>query len=207
VATDNQPGDTGVKSFVYSASGAALVAPVALTLPLPMSQAAPTLRFNFTVKQPDELTDVEDLNIAISVAALDAAMPPNNCGPQIISVSVIGVLEGCSGGIQAAPSSGYIGDAFTITVALTGAGADQITRVTSINPGGQFDLQPQGGGVYTVTLFYQGTGGFTLRFIAFDAAGEEQCAGTVGLEALGPRPEEGVAAQQRGSAPAGGSLR
>ncbi len=208
VASDAQPDDTGVKSFVYSASGAALTAPVSeTTLPLPMPQAAPTLRFNFTVKQPDELTEDDDLNIAISVAALDAAMPPNNCGPQVISVSVIGVLEGCSGGIQASPPSGYIGDAFTITVALTGAGADQITRVTSVNPGGQFDLQPQGGGVYTVTLFYQGTGGFTLRFVAFDAAGEEQCAGTVALEALGPRPEEGVAAQQRGSEPAGGSLR
>jgi hypothetical protein len=208
VASDSQPDDTGVKSFVYSASGAALAAPVPeITLPLPMPQAAPTLRFNFSVKQPDELTEDDDLTIAISVAALDAAMPPNNCGPQIISVSVIGVLDTCSGGITTDNPSGYIGEPFTVTVALTGAGADEITRVTSINPGGQFDLQSQGGGVYSVTLFYQGTGGFTLRFVAFDAGGEERCAGTIGLESLGPEPEAGVAAHQRGRQPAGGSLR
>ena len=95
--------------------------------------------------------------------------------------------------------------AFTVTVALTDA--DEVTRVTSVNPGGQFDLQPQGGGVYTVTLFYQGTGGFSLRFIAFDANGEERCSGSIGLESLGPRPEEGTAAQSRAALPAGGGLR
>lgn len=204
-ASDAQPGDTGVKSFVYSASGPALVAPVAQTLPLPMPQANPTLRFNFTVKQPSELTDVEDKSITIAVEALDAAQPPNTCGPQTISVGVVGVLDRCNGGITTDNPDGYIGEAFTITVAL--AGADDVVRVTSINPGGQFDLQPRGGGVYTVTLFYQGRGGFTLRFIAFDAAGEERCSGSIALTALGPRPDAGVAAQRRGSEPAGGSLR
>lgn len=206
-ASDSGPNDSGVTSFIYSASGPALVAPVAQTLPLPQPQANPTLRFNFAVKQPSELTEVEDKTIVISVEARDAAQPPNSCGAQTISVGVIGVLDRCNGGITTDNPAGYIGEAFTITVALTGAGADEITRVTSINPGGQFDLQSQGGGVYSVTLFYQGTGGFTLRFIAFDAAGEERCAGSIGLESLGPRPDAGVAAQQRGGEPAGGRMR
>ena len=205
LASDAQPGDTGVKEFVYSASGPALAAPVALTLPLPMPQANPTLRFNFTVKQPSELTDVEDKNVTISVRARDAAEPPNSCEPQIITVEVIGVLDRCNGGITTDNPAGYIGEAFTITVALTDA--EEITKVTSVNPGGQFDLQPQGGGVYTVTLFYQGTGGFSLSFIAYDAQGVERCSGSIGLESLGPKPGEGAVAQSRAVLPAGGGAR
>lgn len=207
MARDDGPDATGVKSFTYTATGAALTAPVALGLPLPMPQAAPTLRFNFTVKPPEELRGVDDKTITISVEALDAADPPNTCGPQTIAVEVIGVLDQCNGGITTDNPAGYIGEPFTITVALTGEGADEITRVTSINPGGQFDLAPQGGGVYTVTLFYQGTGAFSLRFVALDAGGEERCSGSIGLESLGPRPEAGTAARARANMPAGGSLR
>lgn len=203
VARDDGPSDSGVQRFRYSATGAALTAPVAVELPLSMPQKSPTLRFNFTVKTAAELADVEDKTIVISVEALDAATPPNTCGPQTAAVEVIGVLDRCQGGITTDKPAGYIGEAFTVTVALTGEGADEITRVTSINPGGQFDLTPQGGGVYTVTLFYQGLGGFTLRFVAFDADGMERCAGSIGLEALGPRPESGIAAGAAASVPAG----
>jgi len=206
VARDDGPTDTGVASFSYSASGPALTAQVSVpSLPLPMPQASPTLRFNFTVKQPSELTDVEDKTIVISVDAFDAAKPPNHCGAQTISVGVIGVLDRCQGGISVDNPSGFIDEPFTITVALAGEGADEITRVISINPGGQFDLESQGGNVYTVTLFYQGTGAFTLRFVALDAAGEERCAGSIGLESLGPEDE--AAATSRGDAePAGAGL-
>lgn len=203
VARDDGPSDSGVRRFVYSATGAALAAPVAQELPLPMAQKAPTLRFNFTVKGAAELADVEDKTIAISVEAFDDAMPPNSCGPQTLSVGILGVLDRCQGGITTDNPAGFIGEPFTVTVALTGEGAGEITRVTSINPGGQFDLQPRGGGVYTVTLFYQGTGAFTLRFIAVDGNGDERCAGSIALESLGPRPEGGAAAAQGAAVPAG----
>jgi len=206
VARDDQPDDTGVQLFKYSASGPALSAPVSQVLPLPQPQAAPTLRFNFTVKSAAELTDVDDRTITISVEALDAAKPPNSCGAQTTTVSVIGVLDRCEGGITVDHASGYIGDPFTISVALAGDGAASITRVTSINPGGQFDLQPQGGGLYTVTLFYQGTGSFTLRFVAFDATGSERCAGSIGLASLGPKPSADAAAAQGEAGVAGAGL-
>lgn len=203
-AADDQPGDVGVARFRYSAVGETLATAVNQELPLPAPQASPTLRFNVTTKQPGELAEVIGRTITISVEALDAAMPPNTCGPQTITVEVIGILDHCQGGIQVDNPAGYIGEAFTITVALTGEGADAITRVTSINPGGRFDLQPMGGGVYQVTLFYQGTGGFTLTFIALDAQGTERCSGSIGLESLGPEPFDGAAAALA-SVPAGGT--
>jgi hypothetical protein len=204
VASDDGPTDTGVKRFVYSASGAALTAPVAQELTLPMAQKSPMLRFNFTVKSAAELTDVEDKTIVLSVEAFDDAMPPNTCGAQTVSVGVFGELDRCQGGITTDNPAGFIGEPFTVTVALAGEGADEITRVTSINPGGQFDLQPQGGGVYTVTLFYQGTGTFSLRFVAIDANGDERCSGSIALESLGPEPGEELAGLRTGDVPAGG---
>jgi len=208
VASDDGPTDTGVKRFVYSASGAALTAPVAQTLDLPMAQKSPTLRFNFTVKSAGELTDVEDKTIVISVEAVDDAMPPNTCGAQTVSVGVFGELDRCNGGITTDNPAGFIDEPFTITVALAGEAADEITRVTSVNPGGTFDLVPQGGGEYTVTLFYQGTGSFTLRFIAYDASGEERCAGSISLESLGPEPgEEDQGLSGSAAAAAGGGRR
>jgi hypothetical protein len=208
IARDEFPNDTGVKLFRYSATGPALTAPVAQDLPFPMPLKAPTLRFNYTVKEPADLAMVEDKTIVISVEAFDAAMPPNSCGAQTVAVEVLGVLDRCAGGITTDNAAGYIGEPFTITVTLTGDGADDITRVTSVNPGGQFDLAPQGGGVYTVTLFYQGTGSFTLDFLAYDAEGQERCSGEIGLESLGPKPgEEGAIAAQRMALPAGGGAR
>ncbi len=200
--TDDQPGDVGVARFRYSAVGETLATAVNQELPLPAPQAAPTLRFNVTTKPPDELAEGTNRTITISVEALDAAMPPNTCGPQTIAVEVIGIFDRCEGGIEVDNPAGYIDEAFTITVALTGEGADEITRVTSINPGGRFDLQSIGGGVYEVTLFYQGTGSFTLTFIALDAQGTERCSGSIGLESLGPESDEGAAAARQ-EVPAG----
>lgn len=202
-AHDDGPADTGVRRFVYSATGEALAAPVSQELSFPSPLKAPTLRFNFTVKSAAELAGVEDTTITIAVASADDAMPPNSCGPQTVSVGVVGVLDRCQGGVTVDHSAGYIGDPFTVTVVLAGEGADEITRVTSINPGGQFDLQPQGGGVYAVTLFYQGTGRFTLRFVALDAEGTERCAGSIALESLGPKPGDGQVAAGLAAQPAG----
>ncbi|MGH7786767.1 MAG: hypothetical protein ACRERC_07860 [Candidatus Binatia bacterium] len=207
MASDAGPIDTGVKRLVGTASGAALVAPASVDVPLPVPRPSAELRFPFKVKDAKDLVDVVDRSIVISVDAFDAAMEPNHCGPQSITVNVIGVFEGCSGDIRVDNPSGFIGDPFTITVALTGAGADQITRVISTNPGGTFDLQSQGGGVYTVTLFYQNKGGFTLTFVALNAAGEERCSGSTALESLGPRETEGGAFLQGRRQPAGAGLR
>lgn len=201
-ASDTQPNDTGVTEFLYEAIGPALVAPVSGRLPLG-AQPTSTLRFPFAVKPASELADVEDLAIRISVTALDGAMHQPACGAVTTTVNVIGLLDQCQGGITVDRASGYIGEPFTITVALVDA--ESVTRVTSINPGGQFDLQPQGGGVYTVTLFYQGRGSFTLRFVAFDADSNELCSGSIGLEALGPKPDAGVAALRYGDQAAGAS--
>jgi hypothetical protein len=200
-ASDNQANDTGVTEFIYEATGPALVAPVSARFPLPSVQPTSTLRFPFSVKPSNELNGVEDLAIRISVTALDGAMHQPACGAVTTTVNVVGVLDTCNGGIQVDNPAGYIGDPFTITVAL--ADAESVTRVTSINPGGQFDLQPQGGGVYTVTLFYRGTGTFSLRFVAFDAENNELCSGSIGLESLGPKPEAGVGALLRDDQPAG----
>ncbi len=207
IAHDDGPNDTGVKVFTYSASGPALQANVDQNLPFATPMKAPTLRFNFAVRKPEDLKDVSDRNIVISVNAVDAAMPPNLCAPQTITVSVIGVLDQCSGGITTDNPSGFIDEPFTITVALTGDGADEITRVTSVNPGGTFDLQPQGGGVYTVTLFYQGTGSFALQFIAYDANGTARCSGSIGLESLGPDDGEELVGRAGAPQPAGAGLR
>ncbi|MDX2168301.1 MAG: hypothetical protein SF182_14600 [Deltaproteobacteria bacterium] len=201
--SDNQPNDKGVTEFIYEATGPALVAPVSGRLPLPGPQPTSTLRFPISVKPSDELRDVDDLTIRISVTALDGGMHQTPCGAVTTTVNVLGVLDTCNGGIQVDKPAGYIGEAFTITVALVDA--ETVTRVTSINPGGQFDLQPRGGGVYTVTLFYQGTGSFSLRFVAFDADSNELCSGSIGLESLGPKPEAGIAAVQFDNLPAGAS--
>jgi hypothetical protein len=101
---------------------------------------------------------------------------------------VLGVLDECAGSITTDNPAGYIDDPFTITVTIAGPTAAEINRVTSINPGGQFDLSARGNGVFQVTLFYQGRGAFTLSFTAFDPDDNERCSGSTGLEALGARP-------------------
>lgn len=185
-ATDNAPNDTGVKLFVYSATGDALVAPVSQTLPLPSALPTAHLNFVFTVKNAADLANVMDKTITVGVAAADNAMPPNQCDPQTITLSVLGTLDKCQGSITTDNPADYDGNPFTITVALTGDAVAKVVKVTSVNPGGQFDLDPEGTGVYTVTLFYQGDGSFTLTFMALDADGNTLCAGSIELEALGP---------------------
>jgi hypothetical protein len=178
--------DVGVKTFRYTASGDALVAEVRQEITFPMALPAPDLRFNFAVKTAEALRDVTNRTIVVTVEAFDAK--GNTCGAQAVSVSVIGTLDQCQGSISVDNPAGYIGDAFTVTVNITGDVVADITRVTSINPGGNFDLAPRGNGVYQVTLFYQGLGRFTLAFTAFDAGGVNRCSGSIGLESLGPEP-------------------
>ena len=186
-AADNGPNDTGVSGFHYSASGDALTANVSQDLPLPQPQAAPTLRFTFTVKEAADLVTVTDKTITITVSASDAATPPNTCS-QTITVTAIGTLDQCDGAISAEPSSGYDDDPVTITVAISGDAASLVTRVTTMNPGGEFPLQSQGNGVFQTTLYYHGQGSFTLSFTAYDASGTALCSGSIGLTALGPPP-------------------
>ena len=100
----------------------------------------------------------------------------------------------CHAGISVNNPADCDGKPFTITVVISGPGADRVRRVTSINPGGQFYLVPRGGGTYTVTLFYQGQGPFTLSFYAYDANGDAACSGSIGLEALGACPASGSGA-------------
>jgi hypothetical protein len=204
-ATDNGPGDTGVKTFVYSATGDALVAPVSQTLPLPQALPTAHLNFVFTVKSAADLATVMDKTITISVAAADNAIPmPNQCPAQTLAVTVLGTLDHCEGSITTDNPADYDGKPFTITVALTGDAVAKVVRVTSVNPGGSFDLAPQGNGVYTVTLFYQGQGAFTLTFTAFDVDGNTLCSGSIPLEALGPPPGSDLASRAfRFGAPAG----
>lgn len=186
-ADDSRDTDTGVKRFHYTATGEVLTAPVTGDLRLPMPLPSSDLRFAFTVKMASELTNVQDHTVVVSVQASDDA--GNTCPAATSVVSVIGLLDQCSGSITVDKASGYIDDPFTITVTITGDTANEITSVISTNPGGNFDLAPHGDGTYTVTLFYQGQGAFTLQFSALDAEGNERCSGSIGLEALGPKPE------------------
>ena len=181
-ATDN----VGVERFVYSASGDALTAQVDSMLTLPMATAEADLGFNFTVKSATDLLSVSNRAITITAEAFDKA--GNTCGPQTITVSVIGVLDQCGGGVRVDPPRGYIGDAATITVTIAPGVADLITRVSSINPAGRFELADQGKGVWSVTLFYEGMGTFTLNFTAFDAGGNALCSGSIQATSLGTRP-------------------
>ena len=194
-ATDDGPGDTGVKHFIYSATGDALVAPVSQDLPFPMPLPAPDLHFNFTVKQATDLSGVMDKTITVSVEAVDDA--GNSCGPDVITVTAIGTLDHCGGGISAVPQSGCDDMPFTVTVVVSGANADKITRVTSTNPGCMgCDLQKQPDGSYQITLVYLGQGSFTLNFTAFDADGNGLCSGSIGLTATGPCQTSGSGADQ-----------
>ena len=188
-ATDDAPDDTGVKSFTYSASGDSLVAPVSQVLPFPKPLETAQLHFSFTVKQAADLAMVTHKTIIVSVAAADAAIPPNQCAPETIALAISGMLNNCQGTITTDNSAGFDGEPFTITVTLSGDAASKVTKVTSNNPDGQFDLAPQGNGVYTVTLNYTGEGSFTLTFLALDATGNTLCSGSIGLTALGPAPE------------------
>jgi hypothetical protein len=186
VAMATATDEVGVKRFHYTATGDALVSNVDQQLTFPTALTSPSLNFNFAVKQAADLRDVTNRNIVLTVEAFDAA--GNTCGAQTATVSVIGTLGQCEGSITTDNPSGYIDEPFTITVTITGDVASEINRVTSNNPGGQFDLTPRGNGVYQVTLFYQGTGAFTLSFLALDANSDERCSGSIGLEALGPKP-------------------
>jgi hypothetical protein len=190
--TDNSQGDTGVKRVIVDISGDALVGAVHSDVTLPQALPQATRLVPFSVKQAADLVSILDKTISISVQAFDDAMPPNGCDAQTVTVTAVAMLEQCSGGISVDNASGCEDSPFTITVALSGAGGANVTRVTSINPGGQFDLTPQGGGIYTVTLFYHGQGGFTLTFYAFDAEGKGLCSNSIGLEATGPCPASGA---------------
>lgn len=177
--------EVGVKRFRYSAAGDALVANVGQELTFPDALMSADLRFNLTVKNAADLENVSNRTITIMVEALDAI--GNTC-PQTATVSVIGVLDACQGSVTTDNPLGFIGEPFTVTVTLTGASATEVTRVTSINPGGQFELTQDSSGVWKRTLFYQGTGRFTLSFTAFDGQGNSRCSGSIGLESLGPEP-------------------
>ncbi len=183
-ASDNQPGDSGVQRIVIDVSGDALVGAAHDDTTFPAALPDATRMVPFTVKSAADLANVTNKSIAITAQAFDAA---GNMVSQTATVSVLGTLDTCDGGIQAAPPRGYIGDPVTITVVLAGPAAARVARVTSTNPGGNFDLQPQGNATYTVTLFYQGQGFLTLSFTAFDTDGHTLCSGSIGLEALGDR--------------------
>jgi hypothetical protein len=205
-ATDNKPNDTGVKTFIYSATGDALVAPgVSQELPLPKALPIAPLSFVFSVKKAADLATVTDKTITVSVAAADNAMPPNQCDPQTITLTVLGMLDNCLGQITTDNPADFDGEPFIITVTLTGAAADMVARVTSVNPGGQFDLTSQENGVYTVTLYYEGDGYFTLTFTALDAAGNVLCSGSIELDALGPPNPSNALLQSSRRMPAGAS--
>lgn len=87
IAVDNGANDTGVKRFVYSATGDALVAPVAQELPLPQPLPQSSLDFSFQVKDAAALAGVTNRTVAILVRAVDAA---DNACEQSISVAVVG---------------------------------------------------------------------------------------------------------------------
>lgn len=102
-----------------------------------------------------------------------------------------GYLGGeCSGRITASPSSGYVGDPFTVTITIDAPLNEEIARVTTDNPGcHDCDAQEVASGKYTRTLYWQGTRGtFTIKFLAYDRNGKERCSGsTESLTVLGSR--------------------
>lgn len=181
-ASDNQPGDSGVQRVVIDVSGDALVGGAHADVTLPAVVPDTTQMVSFTVKSAADLANVTNKSIVITAQGFDAA---GNTASQSATVSVLGTLDMCDGGIQAAPTSGHIEDPFTITVAIAGPAASRVAKVTSTNPGGSYDLTKQGD-VYVVTLFFEGQGSFTLSFTALDADGHSLCSGSIGLTSLGP---------------------
>jgi hypothetical protein len=191
-AVDNLDADTGVREIRFSASGEALKSPASSSTTLPMPERTTSISFDFAVKEAEDLSEIEDKTIRLTVEAFDEA---GNSQEETIVVTAIGDLEGeCTGRLTAVPSSGYIGDAVVVSVVIDPPLDTEITRVSTTNPGGVFELQPQGGGVFSTTLFYQGTGSFVLSFTAFDAEGMARCSGSIGAESLGQRPGSGSAA-------------
>jgi hypothetical protein len=207
-ATDNQPDDTGVRQFHYTASGGALVAAVDKTIMFPKPLAAPTLNFTFVVKQAGDLLSSADRSIAVTVEALDDV--GNTCGPQTLSLTAAVMAQQCSGNISVDTPSGCDGTPFTITVTIPAPQAAQVARVTSTNPDCVgCDLQQQADGTYQITLFYQGEGSFTLDFTALAADGTALCSNSIDLDATGLCPGSAAsrAVQVRpAGTPAGGAL-
>lgn len=144
----------------------------------------------------DTITAVEEANrqtsFAGTTAGTAAARATDIAGAdadvqETIRLAMGEDLEGeCRGTIHVEPRSGFTGELFVITVTVAPPFDSQITRVGTTNPGGEFDLESQGGGRFTRTLFYEGSGPFTLSFSAFDSGSVERCSGEISLEALGP---------------------
>ncbi len=195
LVADNQMGDTGVKRVVVDISGEALVEAVHSDVTLPQAIPMATRLVPFAVKKAEDLANVMDKTITISAQAFDAAMPPNGCDPQMSTLTVLGVLDHCTGDITTSKAADCIGKPFTITVTLTGTAVANVDHVISTNPVGTFPLVPQGNGVYTVTLFFEGQGSFSLKFIALDKDNNELCSGSIGLTATGPCQGENGALQ------------
>lgn len=203
-ATDNQPGDTGIRKFTYSATGAALVANVG-PQDLPSVQPLPpqsTLHFNFQVKSAADLASVTDRMIRISVQAFDAAMPARDCAPQVISVTAAAPPTQCEGDpkppsvipphcndptsgarIEVQPSQGFNGVPYTVTVTITGPEAAQVMNVTALVEDGSTTYshvalrrQPDGSFRDTLASRYV-SGTHPIAFVAYDAHFNPVCCG------------------------------
>ena len=210
-ARDDQPGDTGVAKFNYSASGDALVAnvgPQDLAFPAPLPQ--PTLRFNFEVKSEAALASVANRTINIRVQAFDAAMPPHDCGARTITVTASpppmcsgrsadefgsgGGQSNCSDGssrmeLSPQPTQGYYSQKLTMTATISGPAAAKVVRVKDADVDAYaLPRQPDGSFRGLLPFAKRGPSGgpYQLTFEALDAQGNPLCCASTTVTGIGP---------------------
>jgi hypothetical protein len=202
LARDNQPGDTGISRFRYSANGDALVAKVGpQDLIQPLLPEA-TLRFNFQVKSAAALASVTNRAITISVQAFDNAMPPLNCAAQIITVTAgappgtcgafpqPGDLPRCNdptsrAAIVLQPAQGYYDAPFTITLTITGPAAAQVVSGFARAPNSVFLARQPNGSFQGTERFAATQGSYPVVFLAYDERNNILCCGSTNLMSLG----------------------
>lgn len=106
------------------------------------------------------------------------------------STAVAGEFSGqCQGTVTSSASSGYAGDPVTFYVTIYPPESAYVSRVTTNNPlCSNCDAVKVGEGSYQWDTKFQGSGSWTLQFIAYDQNGQTMCSGsTGGMNSLGSR--------------------
>ena len=96
----------------------------------------------------------------------------------------------CRGNITVSATAGYRGDPITYYITVQPPESADVARVTTDNPGcHNCDAEKVREGYYTLNhVFHGGVATFSVRFIVFDADGNEMCNGSTGtLRNLGEK--------------------